>query len=198
MKLNKIVFTTSVANGPLLNQGAEIAVVGRSNAGKSSFINYLADNGKLAKTSSTPGRTRLINYFEVNSGEFFLVDLPGYGFARVSKDEKTKWGDIIEGYLQNSIMLKHLFIITDIRIPDSPYDIQMINYCYHYNIPFTIIANKSDKVAKSKVPNAVRVLAAGLKVAPGNIIPVSCLNKTGKEAVLDRIEQILTNENKFE
>ena len=198
MKLNKIVFTTSVANGPLLNQGAEIAVVGRSNAGKSSFINYLADNGKLAKTSSTPGRTRLINYFEVNSGEFFLVDLPGYGFARVSKDEKTKWGDIIEGYLQNSIMLKHLFIITDIRIPDSPYDIQMINYCYHYNIPFTIIANKSDKVAKSKVPSAVRVLAAGLKVAPGNIIPVSCLNKTGKEAVLDRIEQILTNENKFE
>lgn len=198
MKLNKIVFTTSVANGPLLNQGAEIAVVGRSNAGKSSFINYLADNGKLAKTSSTPGRTRLINYFEVNSGEFFLVDLPGYGFARVSKDEKTKWGDIIEGYLQNSIMLKHLFIITDIRIPDSPYDIQMINYCYHYNIPFTIIANKSDKVAKSKVPNAVRVLASGLKVAPGNIIPVSCLNKTGKEAVLDRIEQILTNENKFE
>lgn len=198
MKLNKIVFTTSVANGPLLNQGAEIAVVGRSNAGKSSFINYLADNGKLAKTSSTPGRTRLINYFEVNSGEFFLVDLPGYGFARVSKDEKTKWGDIIEGYLQNSIMLKHLFIITDIRIPDSPYDIQMINYCYHYNIPFTIIANKSDKVAKSKVANAVRVLAAGLKVAPGNIIPVSCLNKTGKEAVLDRIEQILTNENKFE
>ena len=198
MKLNKIVFTTSVANGPLLNQGAEIAVVGRSNAGKSSFINYLADNGKLAKTSSTPGRTRLINYFEVNSGEFFLVDLPGYGFARVSKDEKTKWGDIIEGYLQNSIMLKHLFIITDIRISDSPYDIQMINYCYHYNIPFTIIANKSDKVAKSKVANAVRVLAAGLKVAPGNIIPVSCLNKTGKEAVLDRIEQILTNENKFE
>lgn len=198
MKLNKIVFTTSVANGPLLNQGAEIAVVGRSNAGKSSFINYLADNGKLAKTSSTPGRTRLINYFEVNSGEFFFVDLPGYGFARVSKDEKTKWGDIIEGYLQNSIMLKHLFIITDIRIPDSPYDIQMINYCYHYNIPFTIIANKSDKVAKSKVPNAVRVLAASLKVAPGNIIPVSCLNKTGKEAVLDRIEQILTNENKFE
>lgn len=198
MKLNKIVFTTSVANGPLLNQGAEIAVVGRSNAGKSSFINYLADNGKLAKTSSTPGRTRLINYFEVNSGEFFFVDLPGYGFARVSKDEKTKWGDIIEGYLQNSIMLKHLFIITDIRIPDSPYDIQMINYCYHYNIPFTIIANKSDKVAKSKVANAVRVLAAGLKVAPGNIIPVSCLNKTGKEAVLDRIEQILTNENKFE
>lgn len=198
MKLNRIVFTTSVANGPLLNQGAEIAVVGRSNAGKSSFINYLADNGKLAKTSSTPGRTRLINYFEVNSGEFFLVDLPGYGFARVSKDEKTKWGDIIEGYLQNSIMLKHLFIITDIRISDSPYDIQMINYCYHYNIPFTIIANKSDKVAKSKVANAVRVLAAGLKVAPGNIIPVSCLNKTGKEAVLDRIEQILTNENKFE
>lgn len=198
MKLNKIVFTTSVANGPLLNQGAEIAVVGRSNAGKSSFINYLADNGKLAKTSSTPGRTRLINYFEVNSGEFFFVDLPGYGFARVSKDEKTKWGDIIEGYLQNSIMLKHLFIITDIRIPDSPYDIQMINYCYHYNIPFTIIANKSDKVAKSKVANAVRVLAAGLKVAPGNVIPVSCLNKTGKEAVLDRIEQILTNDNKFE
>lgn len=198
MKLNSVVFKTSVSNGPLLNVAPEIAVVGRSNVGKSSFINYLCGNGKLARTSSTPGRTRLINYFEVNGGEFYLVDLPGYGFAKVSKEEKAKWGDIIEGYIKNSETLKHIFIITDIRINDSPLDIQMINYCYHYNIPFTIIANKSDKVAKSKVPHALKLLASGLKVATGNIIPVSCLDKKGKESVLDRIDQVINTDNMFE
>lgn len=198
MKLNSVVFKTSVSNGPLLNIAPEIAVVGRSNVGKSSFINYLCGNGKLARTSSTPGRTRLINYFEVNGGEFYLVDLPGYGFAKVSKEEKAKWGDIIEGYIKNSETLKHIFIITDIRINDSPLDIQMINYCYHYNIPFTIIANKSDKVAKSKVPHALKLLASGLKVATGNIIPVSCLDKKGKESVLDRIDQVINTDNMFE
>lgn len=198
MKLNKVVFKKSVSDGPLLNESPEIAIVGRSNVGKSSFINYLCGNGKLARTSSTPGRTRLINYFEVNDGEFYLVDLPGYGYAKVSKEEKAVWGDIIEGYLKNSQTLKHVFIITDIRISDSPKDIQMITYCYHYNIPFTIIANKSDKIAKSKIPNSLKLLASGLKVATGNIIPVSCLDKKGKEAVLERIEQILNTENKFE
>ncbi len=198
MKINNVVFKTSVNKGALLNQAPEIAVVGRSNVGKSSFINYICGNGKLARTSSTPGRTRLINYFEVNSGEFFIVDLPGYGFAKVSKEEKEGWGEIIEGYFQNSETLKHVFIITDIRIPDSPKDIQMINYCYHYNIPFTIIANKSDKVAKSKIPHYLKLLAAGLKVAVGNIIAVSCLDKKGKDVVFERIDQILHTDNKFE
>lgn len=194
----KVVFKKSVSNGPLLNEAKEIAIVGRSNVGKSSFINYICDNGKLARTSSTPGRTRLINYFEVNDGEFYFVDLPGYGFARVNKEEKKKWGEIIEGYFKNSTTLKHIFIITDIRVCDSPLDMTMIEYCYAYNIPFTVIANKSDKIAKSKVPNSVKLLATGLKIAPGNIIPVSCLEKKGKERVMERIEQVLTSQNLFD
>lgn len=198
MKLSNVVFKKSVSNGPLLNEAPEIAIVGRSNVGKSSFINYICDNGKLARTSSTPGRTRLINYFEVNNGEFHFVDLPGYGFAKVNKEEKQKWSEIIEGYFKNSLTLKHVFIITDIRIADSPLDMQMIEYCYSFNIPFTIIANKSDKVAKSKIPHAVKLLASGLKIASGNVIPVSCLDKKGKEVVFERIEQILKTENKFE
>lgn len=198
MKLNNVVFKKSVSNGPLLNEAPEIAIVGRSNVGKSSFINYICDNGKLARTSSTPGRTRLINYFEVNNGEFHFVDLPGYGFAKVSNDEKQKWSEIIEGYFKNSLKLKHVFIITDIRINDSPLDMVMIEYCYNFNIPFTIIANKSDKIAKSKIPHAVKLLASGLKIASGNVIAVSCLDKKGKDMVLERIEQILNTENKFE
>lgn len=198
MKLSKVIFKTSVSNGPLLNEAPEIAIVGRSNVGKSSFINYICDNGKLARTSSTPGRTRLINYFEVNNGEFHFVDLPGYGYAKVSNDEKQKWSEIIEGYFKNSKTLKHVFIITDIRVNDSPLDMVMITYCYNFNIPFTVIANKADKIAKSKVPHAVKLLASGLKIAPANIISVSCLEKKGKEAVLERIDQVINTENNFE
>lgn len=198
MKLSSVVFKKSVSNGPLLNEAPEIAIVGRSNVGKSSFINYICDNGKLARTSSTPGRTRLINYFEVNNGEFHFVDLPGYGYAKVNKEEKQKWSEIIESYFKNSTTLKHVFIITDIRVNNSPLDMVMIEYCYAFNIPFTVVANKSDKIAKSKIPNAVKLLASGLKIASGNIIPVSCLDKKGKDLIFERIDQVLNTENKFE
>lgn len=176
----------------------EIAVVGRSNVGKSSFINFLTDNGKLARTSSTPGRTRLINYFDVNKGEFTLVDLPGYGFAKVSNDEKEKWKKIIENYLQNSKNLLHVFIITDIKVVDSPLDSQMVYYLNTYNIPYTVIANKADNIPKSQIPKNVNKIAAHFGLGMGNIYVVSSVKKTGKEKVLDRIEQILYTPNNFE
>ncbi|MBQ7652889.1 MAG: YihA family ribosome biogenesis GTP-binding protein [Clostridia bacterium] len=198
MKITSASFIKSVSDTALPEYNKEIAVVGRSNVGKSSFINFLTDNGKLARTSSTPGRTRLINYFDVNKGEFTLVDLPGYGFAKVSNDEKEKWKKIIENYLQNSKNLLHVFIITDIKVVDSPLDSQMVYYLNTYNIPYTVIANKADNIPKSQIPKNVNKIAAHFGLGMGNIYVVSSVKKTGKEKVLDRIEQILYTPNNFE
>ena len=173
----------------------QIAVAGKSNVGKSSFINFLVNDGKLARTSKLPGRTRLINYFFINEGrdwEFLLADLPGYGFAKVSDEEKLKWADLLEKYLANEGQLKHVFFLVDIRHEPTKDDVIMYNYLFTNNVPFTIVATKADKLPKSQVKNRCRVIANFLKVGADNVIPVSALNKTGKEAVLDRIEQILT------
>ena len=173
----------------------QIAVAGKSNVGKSSFINFLVNDGKLARTSKLPGRTRLINYFFINEGrdwEFLLADLPGYGFAKVSDEEKLKWADLLEKYLANEGQLKHVFFLVDIRHEPTKDDVTMYNYLFTNNVPFTIVATKADKLPKSQVKNRCRVIANFLKVGVDNVIPVSALNKTGKEAVLDRVEQILT------
>ena len=172
----------------------QIAVAGKSNVGKSSLINYLVNDGKLARTSKLPGRTRLINYFLINENhvhEFLLADLPGYGFAKVSNAEKLKWADLLENYLAKEKMLKHVFFLVDIRHDPTNDDVTMYNYLFHNNVPFTIIATKADKLPKSQVKNRCRAIANFLKVGADNVLPVSALNKTGKEAVLDKIEQIL-------
>ena len=172
----------------------QIAVAGKSNVGKSSFINYLVNDGKLARTSKLPGRTRLINYFLINEGaeEFLLADLPGYGFAKVSDAEKLKWADLLEKYLANEAKLAHVFFLVDIRHEPTRDDVTMYNYMFHNNVPFTIVATKADKISKSQVKNRCRAIASFFKVGEGNVIPVSSTNKTGKEAVLAKIEQILT------
>lgn len=173
----------------------QIAIAGKSNVGKSSLINFLVNDGKLARTSKLPGRTRLINYFLINEGdalEFLLADLPGYGFAKVSDAEKLKWADLLEKYLANEAQLKHVFFLVDIRHDPTKDDAMMYNYLFANNVPFTIIATKADKVPKSQVKNRCRAIANFLKVGADNVIPVSSLNKTGKEVVLAKIEQILT------
>lgn len=173
----------------------QIAVAGKSNVGKSSFINYLVNDGKLARTSKLPGRTRLINYFLVNDGEadeFFLADLPGYGFAKVSDAEKLKWADLLEKYLAREKQLKHVFFLVDIRHDPTSDDVTMYNYLFKNNVPYTIVATKSDKISKSQIKNRLRSIANFLKVGEGNLIAVSSTNKTGKEAVLDRIGKVLS------
>ena len=173
----------------------QIAIAGKSNVGKSSLINFLVNDGKLARTSKLPGRTRLINYFLINEGdalEFLLADLPGYGFAKVSDAEKLKWADLLEKYLANERQLKHVFFLVDIRHEPTKDDATMYNYLFANNVPFTIIATKADKLPKSQVKNRCRAIANFLKVGADNVLPVSSLNKTGKEAVLSKIEQILT------
>lgn len=187
--INQASFVTSVGQGqsypaPL---ACEIAVVGRSNVGKSSLINCLTNNYKLAKTSQTPGKTRLVNYFLLNNA-FYLVDLPGYGFAKRSKSEQTEWGDLIGSYM-NSGRPKHLILLIDIRHAPSQEDRQMFQWTLHAGVPFTLVATKADKIGKSQ-----RVIAANkaakLLGAPPFAIPFSAEEKIGKDALTARIGQI--------
>ena len=166
-----------------------IAVCGKSNVGKSSFINMLANRKKLAKTSSEPGRTRLVNYFDFE--KFILADLPGYGFAKVSDAEKLKWADLLEKYLAKEQKLVHVFFLVDIRHDPTRDDVTMYNYLFKNNVPYTIVATKADKLPKSQVKNRCRAIANFLKVGADNVIPVSALEKRGKEQIFDRMEKVL-------
>lgn len=168
----------------------EVAFVGRSNVGKSSLINYITNN-KIAKVSSTPGRTRLINYFKVNSGQFMLVDLPGYGFAKGNKTEVNDWSQMMEGYFANNENLKQVLLLLDIRHDPSIDDLKMQHYLMFYNIPYTIIATKCDKLSKSQVQNQKFRLASKLKVGVDNIICESSTNRTGAEQILSRLDQFI-------
>jgi GTP-binding protein len=192
MKITKGVFITSVAsvNNLIKDKIPQIAFVGRSNVGKSSLLNMLADNKKLAKTSNTPGRTRLINYFLINES-FYFVDLPGYGFAKASKSESSAWQSLIEPYLVNYSNLKCVCVLVDIRHIPSDLDQVMINFLFHYNIPFLIIATKCDKLSKSKIKPALNVIANTLKVGVGNIYPTSSEQKLGKEDLLNKFNNML-------
>lgn len=169
----------------------EIAMVGRSNVGKSSLINCICNNGKLARTSSTPGKTRQINFFSINKGEFYLVDLPGYGFARAPKSEKAAWGELMESYLSSG-RLTHIFLLLDIRHDPTEEDKQMFNWIVYYGIPFTVIATKADKIAKSKVKQEANRVAK-LLGAPPYAIAFSAENRTGKAEITARIGSILND-----
>lgn len=187
-------FVISVAQKEnLYNTGnsPEVAVAGKSNVGKSSFINYFTGYGKLAKTSKEPGRTRLINYFSVNNGEFFLTDLPGYGFARVSDEEKLKWASLVEGYLNESKNLKCVLLLADIRHEPTDDDKLMVNYLYAKQLPFILVASKADKLSRSEVNKRITELAASFRVGVSDIYPVSSLKKTGKERLIERLSELL-------
>lgn len=191
--IKKASFITSVArpgSGYPNEIGAEIAMVGRSNVGKSSLINALCGNKKLARISSTPGKTRQINFFLINE-DFYLVDLPGYGFARAPKHEQAQWGELMESYL-GLARLSHIFLLLDIRHPPTAEDKQMYNWILHYAIPFTIIATKADKIARSKQKSAACAAAKALG-APPFAIPFSSETMQGKQEILDRIGTIVSD-----
>ena len=194
MKIKKADFLYSAARPEQLREPGtpEIAVAGRSNVGKSSFINFVTGNGKLAKTSKEPGRTRLVNYFYINGGEFMLVDLPGYGFAKVSDEEKLKWAKLIEAYFKSPAALRHVFLLIDIRRDPSDGDVRMLNYMYHYTIPFTVILTKADKISRSQALDRRRKIASALKIGADNIIISSSYARQGKEDILTRIDEILS------
>ena len=168
----------------------EIAMAGKSNVGKSSLINSLTRNSKLARTSSAPGKTRLINYYQIND-DFLLVDLPGYGFARAPKSEQQKWSRMIEGFLTGSQNLKHVFHLVDIRHEPTQEDVMMTEYLRHYDIPFTVIATKADKLSKAQRSRSIPVICRKLVVQPWEILTYSSEDLTGREALLEKIEGIL-------
>lgn len=188
-------FVTSVADAKNIPDYAvpEIAIAGKSNVGKSSFINFVVNQNKLAKTSQEPGRTRLLNYFEINNGEYYFVDLPGYGYAKVNRQEKQKWGGLIENYLRTSKNLINVFVLVDLRHEPTDDDKMLINYLYAYHIPFTIIATKADKLSRVQQQKCRAVVSSALCVGINDIIVTSSTAKTGKEAVLARIDTLLEN-----
>ncbi|MCQ2386870.1 MAG: ribosome biogenesis GTP-binding protein YihA/YsxC [Clostridia bacterium] len=183
-------FITSVAeeNNFYKTDKPIIAIVGKSNVGKSSLINMLAKNSKLAKTSDTPGRTRLINYFDFDS--FVLADLPGYGYAKVSKEEKEKWGKLLENFLINE-KIELVISLVDIRHDPTEDDLMMINFMYHYNIPFIIVATKSDKLSKSKIKPQLLNIASRLKVGIDNIIASSSETGQGRSEIFSAVNKVI-------
>ena len=159
-KIKQAEFLTSVgiaSEGYPALLDAEIAIVGKSNVGKSTLINTLCNNKKLAKTSQSPGKTRLLNFFVINKS-FYLVDLPGYGYAKASKATQESWGQLVETYL-NSGRVTHMLILLDIRHEPTAQDRQLFQWLLHAGIPFTIVATKADKLARSKQQKAANTAA---------------------------------------
>lgn len=190
MKITQAKFITSVnsADRFYITDKPLIAVSGKSNVGKSSLINMLGQNKKLAKTSDTPGRTRLINYFDF--GEFVLADLPGYGYAKVAKEEKERWGKLMDEFFAT----QHLALVislADIRHPPTAEDLTMINYLYHYALPFIIVATKADKLSRANIKPQLNSIATAFKVGVDNIIASSAQNGTGKAEIFAEIEKAI-------
>ena len=183
--------TSVVSKDKIIRDGIDFAFVGRSNVGKSSLINSLVNQKKLCKTSSLPGRTRMINYFEINE-QFRFVDLPGYGYAKAGKENKLIWASIMEDYLLNVACLKRVFMLVDCRINPTELDIRMMKFLFYNQIPFTIIATKVDKLAKSKISAYIQNCACVLGVGKENIIPYSSETAYNRDKILDIIENDLT------
>ena len=176
----------------------EFAFVGRSNVGKSSLINSITGRKKLAKTSKTPGRTQLINYFKINN-EFFIVDLPGYGFAKVTQSVKEKWGHMIENYLQTSKQLKMVFLLIDIRHKPSKNDVMMYDWILHNGYRPVIIATKLDKLKRSQVPKHLKEIRTELQMDKETpIFPFSALSKQGRDEIWDFIESMVLQQEEAE
>ena len=179
---------------PFPGQGMpEIAMAGKSNVGKSSMINSLLGNSKLARTSSAPGKTRLLNFFRVND-RFLLVDLPGYGFARAPKGERERWAEMIEGYLKGSEHLRRVLHLVDIRHEPTAEDRMMTQYLRHFDIPFTVVATKADKLSRAARGRSIPVICRSLAVQPWEVVPYSSEDGTGREAILELLENEICDE----
>jgi len=173
----------------------EFMLLGRSNVGKSSFINTLVNRKNIARTSSVPGKTQTLNFYIVND-EFYLVDAPGYGYAAVNKQQQKKFGLMIEEYLQKRDQLKRAFLLVDFRHKPTEDDLLMYNFLKYYNVPVTIVATKVDKVSSSKKEKNFKVLKDTLDVVVGdNVILFSSVSKMGKEDILKLIEDLIIREN---
>ena len=172
------------------NQLPEIAFAGKSNVGKSSLINALMNRKSYARTSATPGKTQTINFYNINE-EMYLVDLPGYGYAKVSEQEKIKWGQLIERYLHGSKQLKAVFLLIDIRHAPSANDKMMYRP--------VIVATKLDKIKRSQIQKQIKIVKQGLELMPGTVvIPFSAETKQGRDEIWELVENEFLTESEME
>lgn len=172
----------------------EFAFAGKSNVGKSSLINAIMNRKSYARTSAQPGKTQTINFYNINEA-FYLVDLPGYGYAKVSMETKQKWGKMIERYLQKSQQLKAVFLLIDIRHDPSANDKDMYDWIVHNGFEPIIIATKSDKISRGQIDKHLKAIRVGLKTKPGTVmIPFSSLNKNGLEQIYQVLDEFMTSQ----
>ena len=173
------------------NSLPEIAFAGKSNVGKSSLINSLLNRKSLARTSQNPGKTQTINFYNINKN-FYLVDLPGYGYAKVSAEIREKWGKMIERYLETSKQLKRVFLLIDIRHEPSGNDVMMYDWVLSKGFEPIIICTKADKISRGAIQKNLKIIREKLKCRPGTVmIPFSATEKTGKDEILNLMEEIL-------
>lgn len=169
----------------------EIAFAGRSNVGKSSLLNTITGRKKLARVSGSPGKTRTINFYIVND-EFRIVDLPGYGYAKVSRSISESWGEMMEKYFESRENLLKVVQLVDIRHEPSKQDIEMYQYLRHYGLDGVVVATKADKISRNQIQKQIKMIRQTLKLSGEDlVIPVSSLKKTGQEQLLDIMEQLL-------
>ncbi len=195
MMIQNPVFVTSsskLSQCPPPNK-PEFAFIGRSNVGKSSLINMLTGRKKLAKVSSKPGKTQLINHFDMDN-VWYLVDLPGYGWAKVSKDDRSKWGEMIHDYLLERENLVNLFVLIDVRHPPQPNDTEFLDWLGEKGLPFAIVFTKTDKLSKNKVQSSIARYRRYLKAHWEELPPMmmtSSVSGEGREDVLDYVEECI-------
>ena len=191
MQVKRADFITSMKDyGDYATRGCpEVAFAGKSNVGKSSMINKLTNRGKLARTSATPGKTRLINVFQINQ-EINFIDLPGYGFAKVSKAEKESWGKMMQNYFATTEDLCHVFHLVDIRHEPTGEDREMNLFLRQAGIPFTVIATKADKISRGARMKHIAPICRALAVQPWQVIPFSSEDGSGREEILAKIEEV--------
>ncbi|MBP3523371.1 MAG: YihA family ribosome biogenesis GTP-binding protein [Clostridia bacterium] len=191
MQVKRADFITSMKDyGDYATRGCpEVAFAGKSNVGKSSMINKLTNRSKLARTSATPGKTRLINVFQINQ-EINFIDLPGYGFAKVSKTEKESWGRMMQNYFATTEDLCHVFHLVDIRHEPTGEDREMNLFLRQAGIPFTVIATKADKISRGARMKHIAPICRALAVQPWQVIPFSSEDGSGREDILAKIEEV--------
>ena len=187
----KFIKSASKKDEFIVDELAQIAIVGRSNVGKSSLINLLTNNSKMAKTSSTPGRTRLVNYFNINN-KFYLVDLPGYGYHKASKSIANAWDSVMNDYFSDNEALKLVFVLLDSRVGATDLDKQMLDYLAEHEIPAIIIMTKADKISRSEMGINMSKISKEIRFNKDLIVATSALKKQGVERIENLIDEYLT------
>ncbi len=192
MILTNAKFITSLAGAGAFpgDELPKVAVAGKSNVGKSSLINALCNNGKLARVSQTPGKTRLINLFNIGD-RFVLADLPGYGFAKVSQTERLSWGKMVEGFLRRTEGIALILHLLDIRHEPTAEDVQMAAWLRHFDVPFLVALTKADKLSGAQRQRAVMAIARAVGVQPFDMVPFSSVTKEGRDALITRMYDVL-------